>query len=90
MHQSKTENGVSSMSPVKSLPIAAGGTVTLAPGGYHIMLEGLKQPLKAGDQFPLTLVFEHAGPITTTVTVKAMGPAMPKDNSMGSMKMDHM
>jgi copper(I)-binding protein len=37
------------------------------------MLAGLTQTLKAGDQFPLTLVFEHGGKVTTTVTVKPMG-----------------
>jgi copper(I)-binding protein len=75
LHQSTTEGGVMRMTPVPALPIAAGGTVTLAPGGYHIMLEGLTQALKAGDQFPLTLTFEHAGPITTMVTVKPLGTA---------------
>lgn len=87
LHQSKTENGISSMTPVEALPIAAGGTVTLAPGGYHIMLEGLKQPLKAGDSFPLTLTFAHAGAVTATVTVKPLGAMKPKDDmsGMGSM-----
>jgi hypothetical protein len=83
LHQSSMENGVMHMAPVPSLPVAAGATVTLAPGGYHIMLEGLKAPLKAGDQFPLTVVFDHAGPVTTTVTVKPLGAAKPMDDGMG-------
>jgi copper(I)-binding protein len=46
--------------------------VTLAPGGYHLMLMGLKAPLRAGDTFPLTLQFEHAPPLTVTVAVEPL------------------
>jgi copper(I)-binding protein len=47
--------------------------VVLAPGGYHIMLMGLKQPLKQGDAFPITLNFANAGPVTAQVTVEPPG-----------------
>ena len=53
--------------------------MTLKPGGYHIMLMGLKQQLKDGETFPVTLTFEKAGAVTTTVHVAkagAMGPDM--------------
>jgi copper(I)-binding protein len=90
LHQSTTENGVSSMHMVDALPVGAGATVKLAPGGYHIMLEGLKQPLKAGDTFPLTLSFKTAGAVTTTVTVRPLGADKPKDDTMGGMDMGHM
>jgi periplasmic copper chaperone A len=43
------------------LPIAAGETVNLAPGGNHVMLEQLTRPLKAGEKIPLTLNFERSG-----------------------------
>jgi len=42
------------MRPVAALPVQPGNPVTLAPGGYHIMLMGLKQQLKQGDSFPVT------------------------------------
>ncbi|MBI4724250.1 MAG: copper chaperone PCu(A)C [Rhodomicrobium sp.] len=51
-------NGVMRMRPVEGgLKIAAGATVEMKPGGYHIMLFGLKQDLKEGQQFPLKLTF---------------------------------
>lgn len=50
--------------------VAPGTTVKFAPGGYHIMLMGLKQPLKAGDRFPLTLKFAKAGSVTVDVQVE--------------------
>ena len=43
LHQSINDHGVTKMRPVGSLPIESGKPVTLAPGGYHIMLMGLKQ-----------------------------------------------
>ena len=72
IHEMSMDNGVMKMRPLdKGLPIEPGKTVTLMPGSYHIMLMGLQHPLKAGDSFPLTLTFEHAKPITTTVKVEA-------------------
>lgn len=73
VHQSSSEGGVMRMRPVKALPVKAGQTVKLAPGGYHVMLMGLKQPLAAGQSFPLTLTFEHAPPATVQVEVRGIG-----------------
>jgi len=42
-------------------------------GGMHLMLEGLSQPLRQGQSFPLTLKFQHAGDITVQVAVAALG-----------------
>ena len=50
--------------------IAAGDSVTLAPGGLHIMLMGLTTDLPAGSQHEITLVFEKAGQVTLTATAK--------------------
>jgi hypothetical protein len=76
------------MEPVPSLPIKAGGGVTLEPKGLHIMLEGLKQPLKLGDTFPVTLNFATAGAVTTTVTVAPIKADKKNDmDSMPGMKM---
>jgi len=73
LHETTRENGVMKMRPVEGLTLATDQPVTLAPGGYHVMLMGLKHPLKAGEDFPLTLSFEHAQPITVTVKVEALG-----------------
>jgi periplasmic copper chaperone A len=80
------------MRPVGPLPIAPGKRVTLAPGGYHIMLSGLKRPLKQGDSFPITLSFAKAGPVTAIATVAKGGATMPSMDhgnmsGMGTMPM---
>jgi copper(I)-binding protein len=80
LHQSATDNGVVKMRSVPSLPIPAGKAVTLAPGGYHVMLMGLKQPLVAGQSFPLTLTFAHAAPVTVDVQVQAVSHAAPAED----------
>jgi len=75
LHRMEMKNGVMSMHPEGPLPLAAGDTVTLAPGGLHLMLIGLKRPLKSGDRFPLTLGFEKQPPVTVEVDVKSAAPA---------------
>jgi periplasmic copper chaperone A len=79
VHETINDNGVMRMRPIPALPLQPGQAVVLKPGGYHIMLMGMKQQLKDGETFPLTLNFEKAGAITTTVHVAkagAMGPEM--------------
>ena len=61
VHESAEKDDVATMRPVEALEIPAGGSVDLKPGGYHIMLMGLKAPLKKGDMLMLQLKFEHAG-----------------------------
>jgi copper(I)-binding protein len=73
LHEEKMANGVMEMRPVKSLTIAPGKSVTLAPNGYHIMLTDLKAPLKEGQSVPLTLTFEHAGTKRVTASVAKVG-----------------
>jgi hypothetical protein len=90
LHESINDNGVHKMRPVASLPVEPGKSLTLAPGGYHIMLEGLKQALTAGQTFPVTLSFEKAGPVEATVTVR-QGGAQTMDHghmTMHGMMMD--
>jgi periplasmic copper chaperone A len=82
VHETTDDNGVMKMRPVSALPIPAGQLLTLAPGGFHIMMTGLKQPLTAGQSFPLTLTFAHTAPITLDVKVRGLG----RDAPMG----DHM
>lgn len=73
LHRSYEEDGIMRMDHVEALDIPAGGTAALEPGSYHIMLMRLKAPLKRGDYFPLTLVFEKAGDVTTMVEITGIG-----------------
>lgn len=57
VHEMKMDGNVMRMRAVPALDLPAMQNVELKPGGYHIMLVGLKQPLKAGDKVPLTLTF---------------------------------
>ncbi|HJV06019.1 MAG TPA: copper chaperone PCu(A)C [Chromobacteriaceae bacterium] len=75
LHTHLNDHGVMRMRPVADgIALPAGQQVKLAPGGLHIMLMGLKQPLKAGDHFPLTLKFEKAGSVTVDVQVENSAP----------------
>ena len=74
LHEDKMANGVMQMRPVKSLTIDPGKSVTLDPNsGYHLMLIGLKGPLKEGQTVPLTLSFDHAGKREVTAAVAKVG-----------------
>jgi copper(I)-binding protein len=77
LHTMSMQGMVMKMRPRSGLEIPAGEPVTLKPGGDHIMLMGLNQPLRAGQTFPLTLDFEKAGPRTVTVTVERAGATAP-------------
>jgi periplasmic copper chaperone A len=80
VHEMKMEGNVMRMREISGgLEIAPGATVTLAPGGLHIMMMGLKAPLKQGDKVPVTLVFEKAGSINVELAVVALG-ASPKEH----------
>lgn len=84
LHTHLMENGIARMRPVEGgIAVAAGVPVELKPGGLHVMLIGLKGPLKQGDSFPLTLKFEKAGEVAVTVPVQgpgAMGPMAGQDH----------
>ncbi len=58
IHNMTMQNGVMKMFPVEGIDIPAGKTVKLASGGYHVMMMGLKQQMKAGERVPLKLTFE--------------------------------
>ena len=75
MHTMNMDGDVMRMRQVDAIPLPAGKTVELKPGGYHLMFVGLKAPLKAGEKFPLKLKFEKAGEIEVIVNVEASGAA---------------
>ena len=58
IHEMKMDGNVMRMRPIQALVLPPGKPVELRPGGYHVMLMGLKQVLKPGDSVPLTLVVE--------------------------------
>ena len=98
IHEMAVNNGVMKMRPLKEgLPIPAGQSVKLAPGGYHIMLMELKGPLKKGDKVPVTLNFEKAGAVNVTLDVQDIGAMGSTSGQMDRgmrgtqqpMKMDH-
>ena len=71
IHTMAMEGNVMKMREVGRVEIKAGERIEMKPGdGYHLMLMGLKQPLKAGESFPVTLVFEKAGKTDVKVTVR--------------------
>ena len=82
LHESRMTGGVMSMRPLNEVAIPAGGHVTFAPGGLHIMLEGLRQTLAEGQSLAATLVFRNAGRVRVTFRVRSPAAA-PMD--MGSM-----
>ena len=71
IHEMKQEGGMMKMSAVERLPLPANKPVELKPGGYHIMMMDLAQPLREGDTVPLTLTFEDKAGKKQTVEVKA-------------------
>ena len=78
VHEMKMDGSVMRMREVeKGLEIPAGGSVTLAPGGYHLMMMELKGALKQGSKVPVTLVFEKAGKIDVQLSVEGLGATQP-------------
>ena len=73
LHETINDQGVMKMRALPAMFVSPGVTMSMAPGGIHIMLVGLKAPLQPGDTFPLTLVFERARPMTVIVAVQAIG-----------------
>jgi periplasmic copper chaperone A len=76
LHQMAVDGGVMKMRAVPSVEVRPGGRLELKPNGYHLMLLDLKQPLKVGEKFPLTLTFARGGAVLISVVVEDMG-AMP-------------
>lgn len=86
LHETSSEGAIMRMRQVDALDLAPGQTVKLKPGGYHLMVVGLKRPLMAGSSFPVTLNFETGRPITAMVTVGSAGAAGP-EMGHGGMEM---
>jgi len=72
IHQHLHENGQMRMVQMETLVNPAGQEVELRPGGYHLMLIGLKEPLVADSIHPITLIFNDGSTISLEVPVKAL------------------
>jgi periplasmic copper chaperone A len=78
------------MRALDTLVLAPEQVAEFKPGAAHIMLVGLKQPLKQGDSFPLTVKFEKAGDVVATVNVERAGARGPTvDEHQQHHGMDH-
>ncbi len=77
LHSISMENGVMQMRPVVGADVPAGGSIDLAPGKLHVMLIGLKHPLKEGDVVPMTLIFDNAGRVQVESAVTGLGGPPP-------------
>jgi copper(I)-binding protein len=77
LHTHIREGEVMRMRPVPSIEIPAGQTVTLQPGGLHLMLIGLVQPLVQGGTAPVILRFERAGEVRVELAIQAAGARGP-------------
>lgn len=71
IHEMKMDGNMMKMRHIPRLEVQAGKPVRLAPGGYHVMLMDLKQPLKKGDTVPLALQVEGKDKKIETVEFKA-------------------
>lgn len=70
MHRSETKGGIASMAMLTAVDIPAGGKLVFEPNGLHIMLVGLKAPLKQGGVQMMTLTFQKAGPVKAAFAVR--------------------
>jgi hypothetical protein len=72
LHEMKLDNNIMRMRAIEQLALPAGKPIDLKPGGYHLMLMGLKNQVKVGDVIPLTLVIENKDKKRQTVQVKVI------------------
>lgn len=81
IHTHIREGDILRMRPVAAVDLPPGETVTLQPGGFHLMLIGLKQPLIQGQTVPVTLRFERAGEVEVTLAIQPAGARGPAAHS---------
>lgn len=73
LHEMSMEKDIMRMREVMGFDVPAKGALELKPGGYHLMFVELKQPLKLGEKFPVTLKFEKAGEVKIEFAVESKG-----------------
>ena len=80
IHETKVEGGMAMMRPVDGVELKRRSSVQLKPGGLHVMLIGLRRPLKEGERITLSLTFERAGTIEIEARVEKAGAMSPGDH----------
>jgi len=89
LHTHIMDGGVAKMRKVEAVEIPAGGQTVFEPGGLHIMLFGLTEPLVEGRSYPLTLGFERAGEVEVKVMImEPEGGGSHMQHDHGDMKHD--
>lgn len=89
-HISETTNGVVRMRRVeRGIEIAPGATVTLGPGGIHAMLVGLHKPLRVGESFSASFIFERAGTVEVSFVVEGLNYSAPPLKGGAEHEGDH-
>ena len=87
IHEMTMDGNVMKMRAIPGLDLPAGETVELKPGGYHVMLMGLKRPVQEGETLPITLVVEDQDgkreSLELKVPVRALTAAMPGGHGAG-------
>ena len=71
LHDTAQQSGMARMTAAPELDVPARGALTLRPGGAHLMLTGLRRPLRDGERVPVTLRFQRAGTVTADFHVMA-------------------
>jgi copper(I)-binding protein len=79
VHEMTHEGGVMKMRPAGPLEIPPGEEVRLEPGGMHIMLMQLRQPLEEGERIPITFIFGEAGEITVSAPITSLAARTPPE-----------
>jgi periplasmic copper chaperone A len=79
IHETTMDDDRMQMRAIDVLEIPAGGTVKFEPGGLHLMLIGLKEPMQTGHSIELTLVFEHGGSKQVQVRIEPIGALAPEE-----------
>ena len=87
IHEMIMDGNVMKMNAIPGVDLPAGKVVELKPGGYHVMLMGLKQQVKDGDEVPVSIVVEAADGARQTIELKAH--ARPLNAPTGGQQMQH-
>lgn len=85
LHATVEADGVVRMEPLDAIEVPSGGMAHLGPGGTHLMIFGLEDPLSEGDELPVTLIFDKAGEIEAQLQVTAE----PSGHGMQGHGQDH-
>ena len=72
IHETRVQGGMSTMRPREQVVVAAGSTVKFEPGGLHVMLHDLKQPLQVGQSVPLVVILAGGTTVKASATVRPL------------------